>query len=136
MTLDHALTSSYRDATVQDVLQAPLTALNGVSAESAEALQLAFKIDTVQSLGKNILFRFAQAMAVMGSVKNDAVHSDWGGRPLRDVLDEPPTIVKYISEDQAGALKSALGINTIKEMGTAPAFLAAQAFVNLGVTLK
>ncbi|GIW08655.1 MAG: hypothetical protein KatS3mg060_3460 [Dehalococcoidia bacterium] len=131
MDLSHVIADEYREQAIGQLVAAPLTALRGVTPEAAERLREAFKIDTVGALGRNILFRFAEAMAVMGSVKNDAVHPDWGEEPLRDVLDRPPTVVKYVTPEQASALESSLGITTLREMGTNPIFLRAQALLVL-----
>lgn len=131
MDLSHIVADAYLDRTVADVVAAPLTALRGVTPEAAEQLRAAFAIESVGALGGHILFRFAQAMTVMGGVKNDAVHSDWGNRPLREALHQPPTVVNYLTPEQARALESSLGITTLKEMGSHPVFLRAQALLAL-----
>lgn len=130
MKLSHVLTDDYSGGDIRSILAAPVTALSGVSADSAAALKTAFKIETVESLGKNALFRFAQAMLVMGGLKNDAVHSDWSGKLLRDALDEAPSVVPYISADAASALAGA-GITTIREMGAYLPFRQAQGLIAL-----
>ena len=131
MSLSRVIADDYRDRPIGELLSAPLTALRGLSPEAAERLGGAFKVESVGALGRHVLFRFAQAMVVMGGVKNDAVHSDWGGLPLRDALDQPPTVIKYLTAEQASALEFALGITTLKEMGTHPLFLRAQALLAL-----
>jgi hypothetical protein len=131
MDLSHVVADDYHDRSLGELVTAPLTALRGMTPDAAERLRDAFKIESVGALGKHILFRFAQAMVIMGGVKNDAVHSDWGDRPLRDALDQPPTVITYLTAEQASALESALGITTLKEMGTHPLFLRAQALLTL-----
>jgi hypothetical protein len=131
MDLKHVLASGYVDSDVRSILGAPVTALSDVSEEAATALKSAFKIETVESLGKNALFRFAQAMLVMGGLKNDAVHSDWSGKLLRDALDEAPSVVPYITADSSAALKGA-GISTIRDMGGYLPFRQAQGLIALG----
>ncbi|MFN8534241.1 MAG: hypothetical protein U0556_11930 [Dehalococcoidia bacterium] len=131
MDLSHVLAADYRGKALEDVLDSPVTALAGATPEAAESLRAQFKIEPVEGLGKNVLFRFAAAMVVMGGVKNDALHSDWGDQPLRDALGQPPTTIKYITADQGSALATGLGITTLKEMGSHPLFQRAQALLAL-----
>jgi hypothetical protein len=52
----------YENASLEDILAAPVSALAGVTDDDAEALRRAFRIRTVADLGKNKHFAAAQAL--------------------------------------------------------------------------
>jgi hypothetical protein len=52
----------FENATLEDILAAPVSVLAGVTDDDAEALRRAFRIRTVADLGKNKYFAAAQAM--------------------------------------------------------------------------
>lgn len=64
LTVDLAkvLDKKYEDGKLTDVLDAPVSALSGVSDADAEALKTAFGIKTVRDLGRNKHFRAAAAL--------------------------------------------------------------------------
>jgi hypothetical protein len=51
--------------------------------------------------------------------------------PLKELADAPVAALQGLSEDDAEKLKSALGIKTIKDLGTNKYFLWAQAIAKL-----
>ncbi len=67
VTLDKALDKAYENATLQEILAAPVDALAGVSAGDAEALKSAFGITTVGDLGKNRYIKTAVALAELSA---------------------------------------------------------------------
>jgi hypothetical protein len=60
------LDKAYEDATLEEVLAAPVSALAGVTDDDAEALRRAFRIRTVADLGRNKYFTVAHALAQLG----------------------------------------------------------------------
>lgn len=63
VNLDSLLDKQYESSSLQEILDAPVEALAGVSATDAEALKSAFNIKTVGDLGKNKYFAAAVALA-------------------------------------------------------------------------
>lgn len=59
VNLDSLLDKAYENMSLQDVLNAPVAALAGVSDKDAELLQSAFNVKTVGDLGRNKYFRAA-----------------------------------------------------------------------------
>jgi hypothetical protein len=57
------LDKAYEDKTAQEIADAPVAALQGVSEDDAKKLQEAFNIKTVRDLGTNKYFLWAQAFA-------------------------------------------------------------------------
>jgi len=64
--LGQFLDREWEDKSLTEILQAPVSALQGVSEGDAEALRSAFNVKTVGDLGKNKFFRAAQALALLG----------------------------------------------------------------------
>ena len=62
VNLDSLLDKAYESSSLQEILDAPVEALAGVSAGDAQALKSAFNITTVGDLGKNKYFAAAVAL--------------------------------------------------------------------------
>lgn len=65
--LDKALDKAYESKELSELLDAPVSALAGVSDGDAEKLQAAFGIKTVRDLGTNKYFKLAQALVEVGN---------------------------------------------------------------------
>jgi hypothetical protein len=64
--LDKALDKAYESKSLTELLDAPVSALAGVSDGDAERLDAAFGIKTVRDLGTNKYFKLAQALVEVG----------------------------------------------------------------------
>ena len=64
--LGQFLDREWEDKSLSEILDAPVSALQGVSEGDAEALRAAFNVKTVGDLGKNKFFRAAQALTLLG----------------------------------------------------------------------
>lgn len=62
VNLSKVLDKAYEDSSVADLLDAPVSALSGVSDSDAEHLKAAFNISTVRQLGTNKYFAAAAAL--------------------------------------------------------------------------
>jgi hypothetical protein len=60
--LNKLLDKSYEGKDLQELVDAPVAALAGVSEDDAESLRKAFNIKTVGDLGRNKYFRAASAL--------------------------------------------------------------------------
>ena len=60
--LSKYLDKAYESKSLQEILDAPVSALAGVTEDDAELLKRAFRIKTVGDLGKNKYFLAANAM--------------------------------------------------------------------------
>lgn len=63
--LDKALDKGYEGKSLAEVLDAPVSALSGVSDADAEHLLAAFNIKTVRDLGSNKYFSVAGALVAL-----------------------------------------------------------------------
>ena len=59
------LDKAYENTTLADLVNAPVSALSGVSEGDAELLLKAFNIKTVRDLGTNKYFRWAQGIVAL-----------------------------------------------------------------------
>jgi hypothetical protein len=64
--LNKALDKAYEGKSLAEVLDAPVSALSGVSDGDAEHLAAAFNIKTVRDLGSNKYFSVAGALVALG----------------------------------------------------------------------
>jgi hypothetical protein len=62
VTLDKLLDKAFESASIDELLDAPVSALAGVSSGDADLLASAFNIKTVRDLGANKFFRAAAAL--------------------------------------------------------------------------
>jgi len=65
--LDKALDKAYEGKSLNELLDAPVAALAGVSDGDAEHLAAAFGIKTVRDLGTNKYFSLAHALVALSS---------------------------------------------------------------------
>ncbi|MDQ1631653.1 MAG: hypothetical protein QOC80_1625 [Frankiaceae bacterium] len=63
--LSKLLDKQYENTDLSELLKAPVAALAGVTDKDAELLQQALNIKTVGDLGRNKLFRAAQALVLL-----------------------------------------------------------------------
>ena len=59
------LDKQYEESDLHELVNAPVSALAGVSGGDAELLEKAFSIKTIGDLGKNKYFRAAQALSAL-----------------------------------------------------------------------
>ncbi len=64
--LGSILHKKYEDKDLKEILNAPVSALEGVSDGDAELLKKAFNVNSVGDLGRNKYFRAAQALVHLG----------------------------------------------------------------------
>jgi hypothetical protein len=67
VVLDKALDKAYESKSLDEILDAPVAALAGVSDGDAEHLAAAFGIKTVRDLGSNKYFAAAHALVAVSS---------------------------------------------------------------------
>jgi hypothetical protein len=65
VNLAKGLDKAYEDKSIKEILDAPPSALAGVSEDDASLLKQAFGIDTVRELGSNKYFALAGVLVAM-----------------------------------------------------------------------
>lgn len=66
-SLRHVLDKAYEGKTLKEILQAPVSAIQGLSEGDAEKLAAAFHIKTVDDLASNKFFRIALAIQTLAT---------------------------------------------------------------------
>ncbi len=67
LNVNKAVDKSFESKTLKEIADAPVDALEGVSAGDAELLAKAFGIKTIRDLGTNKYFLTAQAIATLAA---------------------------------------------------------------------
>ncbi|GIX40792.1 MAG: hypothetical protein KatS3mg129_0525 [Leptospiraceae bacterium] len=62
MNINKALDKEYEKLSIKEILNLPVSAIQGITEEDAELLKKALKIKTIKDLGKNKYFRWAKAL--------------------------------------------------------------------------
>jgi hypothetical protein len=63
------LDKKYRDKSWEEVANAPISAINGVSTEDGEYLKRAFNIHTIRDFADNKFFRIAQTIVSLAQIE-------------------------------------------------------------------
>ncbi len=69
MNINKAVDKAYETKSLKEIADAPVDALEGVSAGDAELLGKAFGIKTIRDLGTNKYFLRAQAITLLASTE-------------------------------------------------------------------
>lgn len=109
---------AYEGKSAAEVADAPVDALQGVSAGDAEKLQKAFGIKTVRGLAKLAFVRWAQEITAGGSAVVDKAHVDkaYEGKTNADVAAAPVDALQGVSAGDGELLKAAFGITTVADL--------------------
>lgn len=67
MNINKAVDKAFESKSLKEIADAPVDALEGVSAGDAELLAKAFNIKTIRDLGTNKYFLTAQAIAALAA---------------------------------------------------------------------
>ena len=65
MNIDTIVDQEYADKSFRDIVNAPISALRGVRAKDAKALQQAFGVNTVRELSNLNFVKWASALAIL-----------------------------------------------------------------------
>lgn len=65
MNINFAVDKAYESKSLKELVNAPVDALQGLSATDAQKLKEAFGINTVGDLARNKFFRWASAIATL-----------------------------------------------------------------------
>jgi hypothetical protein len=68
LALTKLLDKAYEDKSLDEIVNAPVAALSGVSENDAKLLQEAFNIKTVGDLGRNKFFRAALTLTELAAI--------------------------------------------------------------------
>jgi hypothetical protein len=84
MNIDTIVDQEYANKTFRDIVNAPISALRGVSAKDAKALQQAFGVNTVRELANLNFVKWASALAILADEEGMSVEE----RAKEELLDD------------------------------------------------
>jgi len=107
---------AYEDKYIEELVEAPVAAISGVSEEDAKDLKEAFNIETVQDLATNRNVRIAQGIQCFSECEGEILDKTFESSEYKNLANKPVSAISGISEKDAALLKKAFGIETIKDL--------------------
>ncbi len=117
----------------RDLLDAPVSAIKGVSEKDAELLKEAFNIKTIRDLADNKYVKLAQAIVALADVWEAALDKAFEDKSPKELVNAPVSALSGVSERDAELLKKAFAIKTIKDLATKKYILVAQVIKTLAM---
>ena len=105
---------AYEDKTILELVEAPVSAISGVSEADAEDLKKAFNIETVEDLASNDYVLLAQAIALFSDASGAVLDKKFESKDFAELADKPASAISGVSEGDGALLKKSLGIDTIR----------------------
>lgn len=119
--LQGAVVSDYEGQSATQLMDAPVTALKGISDSLKKRLEEEFGISTIREMALNRHAEWARAVVRLADATPAA----------QRLADARIAEARDVGESQAGLLKRGFGIETVRDLGTNHLFNAAQAIVML-----
>ena len=121
----------FETKTIFQLIKAPVDAISGVSATDAEDLKKAFGIETVEDLATNKYVMLAQALNVFSENSGLILDKKFEAAEYKNLANKPVYAISGVSEADAGLLKKAFGIDTIKQLAENKYVAIAQTTISL-----
>jgi len=117
MNLDY-LDKAWHGKTLGEVLDAPISALKGVTEADGERIQKAFGVTTVRAFAGLHLPRWAVEIAAGGeaTVKAEWVDKAGEGKTCAAITASPVAILQGLSDRQAALLDEAFQVKTVGDL--------------------
>jgi hypothetical protein len=133
-TVSNHLRLSHADLGLHEVLQHPVSVLLGVDADAAAALD-SVGIQSVFDLGSSMLFAqaasaIASASSSLGSLPSDLLKAGSAVPSLDEVPSLPLEALRGVPDNVAATLKSALDVETLRDLAYWPPRQVARAWVS------
>jgi predicted RecB family nuclease len=106
----------YEQKNVLELIEAPVSAISGVTESDAEKLEKSLKIKTVKDLATNEYVRLAQTLTNFNEFAEQALDKKFYSKELMDLSEHPVNALKGLSEDDAELLRTAFNIKTISDL--------------------
>ena len=103
---------AYEGKSAKELLNAPVSAIQGVSEGDADLLKKAFNIKTVKDFATSKFVIMAQELA---DLKNK-VDKAYETKSLSEIGDAPVDAIQGVSAGDAEKLKSAFNVKTVKDL--------------------
>lgn len=127
---------AYEDNSILDLVDAPVSAISGVSDPDGEALQKAFGIKTVLDLAGNKYVKLAQGITNFSDCSGDILDKEYELKEYVELSEKPVEAISGVSENDAKLLKKAFNIKTIRGLAENKYVLIAQTTVTLAALIE
>ncbi len=106
------LDKAYEGKSPEELLNAPVDAIQGVSEGDAKLLKEAFNIKTIKDFASCKFIVWAQELANLKNMVDKAYES----KSLTEIADAPVDAIQGVSAGDAEKLKSAFNVKTVKDL--------------------
>ena len=113
MNVKHFLDKAYHDKSLQEIADAPIHALNGISTKDAKALKQAFNVDTVRDFANLKYAKWASAIVTLA----DEIAA--GERETEEALIDDSVEMTFPASDPPAVASSVTRIEVAPEMPAA-----------------
>jgi hypothetical protein len=120
---------AYEDKSIEELVEAPVSAISGVSDSDAADLKEAFGIETVGDLAANGYVKLAQGINCFSGCSGQILDKAFESTEYEKLAQKPVSAISGISDNDAALLKKAFGIDTIQELAENKYVLIAQTTV-------
>ena len=132
-SLRELVDKKYAECSPQDLLDAPISAIKGVSEKDAELLKQAFNIKTIRDLAENNYVRLAQAITTLADFWEEALDKMFEKKSPKELVNSPISALSGVSEKDAELLKQAFNVKSIKNFAYQKYILMAQIIKTLAI---
>ncbi|MFB0514419.1 MAG: helix-hairpin-helix domain-containing protein [Candidatus Bathyarchaeia archaeon] len=127
---------AYEDKSIEELCEAPVSAISGISESDATDLKKAFGIETVEDLATNKYVRLAQGINCFSECSGQVLEKTFESKVFANLARKPVSEISGISEEDATLLKRAFGIDNIMELAVNKYVLIAQTTVAMASMLQ
>ena len=127
---------AYEDKSIEELCEAPVSAISGISESDAADLKKAFGIETVEDLATNKYVRLAQGINCFSECSGQVLEKTFESKVFANLARKPVSEISGISEEDAALLKRAFGIDNIMELAVNKYVLIAQTTVAMASMLQ
>lgn len=143
MNIKNAVDKAYEGKSLNEILESPLAALQGVSEKDGELMKEAFKISTVAQFSHFRFGNWASAIQELAKYEKDAgdgganidhaLDKAWEDKSFEELLEAPVAAFQGLSDRQGELLAEAFNVKTIKQLANLKYFNVAKAIASLAV---
>ena len=122
---------AYEDMSIEELVNAPVSAISGVSEADAADLKEAFGIETVQDLATNNYVKLAQGIYCFSECEGQVLDQAFDAAEYQNLAEKPVSAISGISNKDAVLLKRAFGIESIRDFAENKYIAIAQTTVSM-----
>jgi hypothetical protein len=127
---------AYEDKSILELVDAPVSAISGVSESDGEDLDKAFGIKTVLDFAGNKYVRLAQGITNFSDCSGDILDKEYELEQYVELAEKPVEAISGVSDNDATLLKKAFNIKTIRDLAENKYVMIAQTTVTLAALIE